>query len=351
MSSSQFTLREIQPGDSAAVASLVAEPDGMLTTHFLHDPFTTITQGNEFRTIGVVAEHPNYDGIVGMGTMRRGFTHFNGQRLPFAMLDSLKVRREFRGQGLGRLLAEWRVARARDEWGDDGVIMTGMLRDNRASRAVARHWYREVIEPFPVVMVPVRTQAPHLLPGLTVREAQAEEYDEIAARQNAFYQEYNGYDPINGEQIARLASASPFGQPVYRFFVAVDAGGTPVAGARVWYRGLLKVDKLERLPLPLKVMNKAMRMLPRDGVLREISVQGLWHLPNHFGSAQYLWQWMRWLCRHDGTSLGIKFDQRDSTRKVVGLKPWHQPRIAIALALYGPALLDRSRLFYGLNRV
>ncbi|GIK37777.1 MAG: hypothetical protein BroJett011_16100 [Chloroflexota bacterium] len=351
MSSSKFALREMQPADSRAVADLTAVSDGLLTTQFLIDAYLAITEGSEHRTVGVVAECEGYDGLAGMGTVRFGLGQFNGRLLPLAGLDNLKVREDFRGQGLGRQLAEWRVKRARAEFGGDGVILTGMLKDNHSSRAVAKKWCREFVEPFHVALAPVRTRPPTAMAGITVREAKPEEYAEFAAQQNAFYQEYNGYGPIDGKQMVELVSKSPLNQPVYHFFVAVDAANNLLAGARAWYRGAYKVDIITKPPLPLRLVNGILHLLPSDYVIRDISVQGLWYRPDQLPAAQHLWEMMRWLCREKGTTLAIAFDPRDPARKVVQLKPWHQPRPEIALALHGPTPIDRSRLLYVLGRV
>jgi predicted N-acetyltransferase YhbS len=351
MPGNNFTFREMQPADSRAVADLTGVSDGLLTTQFLMDAFLVLTEGSEHRTVGVVAEAEGYEGLVGMGTVRFGTALFNGRLLPFAGLDNLKVRQEFRGQGLGRQLAQWRVQRARAEFGGDGVIITGMLKDNHSSRAVASKWCREFVEPFQIALAPVRARPPQAMVGITVRDAEAEEYDEFAARQNAFYQEYNGYSPADANQMADLVRKSPLNRPVYHFFVAVDAANNLLAGARAWVRGAGKVDVITKPPLPLRLMNGIFHLLPADYVLRDIAVQGLWYRPDQLQAAQYLWEMMRWLCRENGTTLTIGFDPRDPARKAVQLKPWHQPRPEIALALDGPAPIDRSRLLYLLGRV
>lgn len=54
MPAHNFTLREMQPSDSAAVASLVAGFAGDMTTRFLVDAYTAITCGTEYTTVGVV---------------------------------------------------------------------------------------------------------------------------------------------------------------------------------------------------------------------------------------------------------------------------------------------------------
>jgi len=146
MGTQRFTLRELQPSDSPALIKLITEFDDDLTTHFLVDPYQAIVSGTEDRTRGVVVESPGYDGLVGTGTVRFSTVQFNGEVLPLAFLDGLKVQKEFRGKGLGYQIASWRIQKAREEYGDQCVIGTGMLHDNHASHAVARKWCREFAE-------------------------------------------------------------------------------------------------------------------------------------------------------------------------------------------------------------
>jgi hypothetical protein len=151
--------------------------------------------------------------------------------------------------------------------------------------------------------------------------------------------------------LAGLAGKSPVDRPIYHFFVAADASGKLLAGARAWYRGTLKVDVINHPPLPLRLMNRIFHLVPPDYVIRDISINSLWHVPDHLHVAQYLWESMRWLCRERGTTLVIGFDPRNPARNAVKLKPWHQPRPQIALAFRGPAPMDRNRLLYSLDRV
>jgi len=112
MNSQKFTLRELQSSDSPALIKLLTEFDGDLTTRFLVDPYNAIIHGTENRTRGVVVETAEYDGLVGMGTVRFSKVQFNGEVLPLAFLDGLKVQKEFRGHGLGYQIASWRIQRA-----------------------------------------------------------------------------------------------------------------------------------------------------------------------------------------------------------------------------------------------
>jgi GNAT superfamily N-acetyltransferase len=339
------------PADSAAIGDLIADPDGFMTTYFLIDAYTAITAGTEDRTIGVVADCEGYEGLIGMSTLRFSTGQFNGQLLPLAGLDSLQVEKEFRGQGLGRQLIDWCVRQAREEYGDECVFLSGTSTDNHASQATLKRWGSEFIEPIHVVIMPVRRHPPKSVSGITIREAEPQEYDEFATKQNSFYQNYNAYTPTNAGTIARLVDLSPGGQRVYRFFVALDASGNLLAGARTWFRGLLKTDKINSLPLPMRIMNRVFHMIPSDYIIRDIDVSGLWYEPDKLPMAQYLWEEMRWRCREFGSILVISFDPRDPSRNVVKLRPWHQPRPEVVVVVQGPQPIDRDRLFYNLGRV
>lgn len=346
-----FTLRALEPSDSAAVSNLIAEFDGDVTTHFVIDPYTAITSGTEDQTLAVVAECRGFDGLVGMGTVRLGSMSYNGNVLPFAGLDGLKVRTAFRGQGLGRQLAEWRIQQARQAYGDDCVMVTGLLRSNHASRAVATKWCREFIEPVRVVVMSTRARPPRPVQNITVREVEPHEYAEYAAKQNSFYRNYNLYKPTDAAAIARCLRITPSDQQVYRLFVAVDRGANLLAGVRLWFRGLLKMDAINHPPLPLRVLNHMLHFLPADYKIRDIGVEAFWHAPGQERVAHYLWEAIRWHGRANGTTLGISLDPRDPLLTVLGVKPWHLPRFEVALAVHGPMPIERHRLVYGIGRV
>lgn len=348
----RFTLRELQPSDSPALEKLITGFDGDLTTHFLVDPYNAITCGTEDRTVGVVVESSGVDGLVGMGTVRFSSIQFNDEVLPLAFLDGLKVREEFRGQGLGYQIASWRIQRAREEYGGRCVIGTGMLHDNHASHAVAKKWCREFAEAaVDVRFVPMLRRMPKPIPGIQIREIEVREYQEFARRQNAFYRRFNLYPPGSPESIADTLNLSVDGRKPYRYIAAVDRQGNLVAGAQTWARGVLKSDTINKMPLAPRLLNRVVPMFPPDLTLRDISVSGLWYEAGQLNIAQHLWEMLRWLCRDQGSILTAAFDSRDPAMSVMTLKPWHQPRPKITLALHAPTALDRDRLLFAKGRV
>jgi predicted N-acetyltransferase YhbS len=352
MTSQQFTLRELQPSDGPALNQLLTEFDGDLTTRFLVDPYDAIIHGTENRTRGVVVETAGRDGLVGTGTVRFSKVQFNSELLPLAFLDGLKVQKEFRGNGLGYQIASWRIQKAREEFGEQGVIGTGMLHDNHASHAVAAKWSREFAESaFEVRFVSMVTRPPKALAGVTVREIEPSEYDEFTHKQNRFFEQYNFYAPSSPGSIVHALSVSVDGKKPYRYFAAIDARGNLLAGAQTWARGLLKSDTINDPPRPLRILNSVLHLLPPDFTMRDVSVSGLWYEPGQMKVAQFFWEMLRWACRDQGSILTTGFDLRDPSMNVVTLKPWNQPRPRITFAIHGPTTMDRDRLLFVSGRV
>lgn len=352
MDNQKFSLRAIQPSDSPALTKLITEFDGDMTTRFQVDPYEVIMYGTEYPTLAVGVECAGYEGFVGMGTVRFGRVQFNGDVLPFAFLDGLKVHKDFRGQGLGYQIASWRIQQAREALGDQCVIATGMLYDNYASHAVAAKWCREFAESaMNVLVMPTRTKQPKSLSGITVRTIEAEEYEEFAIRQNTFYKNHNLYSPADADSIITAQGVSIEGKKPYRFFAAIDRNGNLLAGAQTWARGVFKADTINNPPPPLRILNRALHLLPSDFIIHDIGVNGIWYQPGQLPVARYLWETIRWECRDQGTTITAGFDPRDPARKVPTLRPWHQPRPQITLAIHGPSPFDRSRTIFSIGRV
>jgi GNAT superfamily N-acetyltransferase len=342
----------MQPSDSAAVANLITKFDGDMTTRFLLDAYTAITSGTEYPTLGVVVECAGYDGFVGMGTVRFNNVQYNGEIVPHAFLDGLKVHKNFRGHGLGYQIANWRIQQAKEAYGDRCVIATGMLQENLASYAVARKWCSEFIEPaFDVLIIPTQRQPPKPLTGITVHEIKHHEYEEFSAKQNKFYKNYNLYPLTDASSIANALNVSAEGRKPYRFFVAVDTQGNLLAGAQTWARGILKSDTINNPPTPLRILNKILHLLPSDFTIRDIAVNGLWYEPDQIHVARFLWEMIRWECKEQGTTIVASLDPRDPIREVVMLKPWNQPRPKITIAIHGPTSINREKLLFAAGRV
>jgi GNAT superfamily N-acetyltransferase len=352
MTDSKFTFRKIQPSDSPNLVKLITEFDGDMITQFLVDAYTALIFGTENRTTGVVVECAGFDGLVGLGTVRFSQVQFNGEILPLAFLDGLKVHKDFRGQGLGYQIASWRIQKAREAWGDRCVIATGLLRSNDASRAVASKWCKEFLDPaFQPMILPTRSHPPKTPAGIHVRELEPHKFVEFALKQNAYYQNHNLYPPCDNHSIAHALEVSAAGIQPYRFYVAVDAHGKLLAGAQIWLRGLLKTDRILKPPPPLRLINKAVHLLPPDFAIRDAAVIGLWYQAGQVKTARFFWETLRWELKDQATTIITALDPRDPLREVITMKPWYQPRLEITVALHGPTAIDQERMLFGYGRI
>ena len=348
----RFSLRSMQPTDSKRVGDLISGFDGEMLTHFEVDPYTAITSGTRYETLGVLVETPENDQFAGMGTLRFSEVQFNGKIVPLAFLDGLKVNPIFRRQGLGFQIANWRVQKARERFGDECVIGTGMDVNNLASKAVAKKWCREFIDPaFEIFIQPSHQKAPKPLDGVVVREIEESEYEQFSNGQNEFYKDYNFFEPCSTDLIKTSLGVSVDGRKPYRYYVAVDSQGKILAGTQTWARGMTKVDKLINPPLPLRILNRLFHLLPADYAIRDVAVNGIWHRPGQADVASFLLEMIRWLGRDVGSTFIILFDPNDPTKEILKLKPWHQPRPKIRYAVHGPEPIDRKRLLYASGRV
>ncbi|HFQ95389.1 MAG TPA: GNAT family N-acetyltransferase, partial [Anaerolineae bacterium] len=132
-----ITLRPLTPDDGPAFARLLlASPDTgriHLTPHYVVDPCEAIRASQEDDFLGVVAETPGFDGLVGAGLVRFGRAQIEGEVRPYAFLNPLIVHPDHRRQGIATALVRWRVQAARDRFGDAAVIWALIQRGNVGS--------------------------------------------------------------------------------------------------------------------------------------------------------------------------------------------------------------------------
>jgi hypothetical protein len=99
------------------------------------------------------------------------------------------------------------------------------------------------------------------------------------------------------------------------------------------------------------MINRIFHLLPSEFIIRDINVNGLWNQPGQSEAAKLLWETIRWECKDQGTTIAAAIDSRDPLLQVITLRPWHQPRPKITLAIHGPSPMNRDKLLFGVGRV
>src|SRR5690606_30412909 len=139
------------------------------------------------------------------------------------------------------------------------------------------------------------------------------------------------------------------GEPLIKHYVAVTANGELIAGASVRCRGDLMIDTLNP-PLPLRVANRVLRLLPQDMTLREVQIKGLWFAGGQEAAAHYLVDSLRYIYRKRGSVIALGLDPRSPfTGMFQSIRFLPIPQLVFAVR--GPASLDRERLIYVYGRV
>ncbi|MEO8076290.1 MAG: HD domain-containing protein, partial [Acidobacteriota bacterium] len=127
-----FTLRQMRPDDGPALRALMENDlpsTGMsLTTRFLVDPYQAWLALKP-SMIGVVAEAPGVEGLVGTATVAFEDVQFDGRVLPSAFLENLKVHHAYRGGLLEHILkiAETGEAIAIAYGADPDLLLAGAI--------------------------------------------------------------------------------------------------------------------------------------------------------------------------------------------------------------------------------
>ncbi len=345
-----FTLRELTPDDGPALSDLGEQtPDtGAVAFHsvFHVDPYAAL-QAMRPGTIGVVAETPDHQGLVGLGLMAFGELQYEGAIRPYAYLYSLSVHPSYRRMGIATGVAAWRVERAGERFGDDGVIVAGIQGGNVGSQRTAESWARQRVDRSKLIIAKTRSTAPRPAPDLDVRPAEYGDLEAVASAQNAFHAGYNLYPPETARQLADWRAEAPLGFPLHDLYVAQDRQGNLVAGLGITEEGRLLSSQVVRMPMPLRLADVALRIMPPGGAIRRVLVTRAWFAPGGEAAAAYLWESVRWLARDRGTTFMIFLDPMSSLATTIPQSRLIRPGSG-SLVIRGPMPMDEAHLIYQL---
>ena len=341
-----FTLRPMEPADGPAIDALLTTQATAtavaMSTHYRYDVFASLIAQHP-SLYGVVATAPGVEGLVGMATAYIDEVQVEDRLFPCAHLENLKVRDDVRRQGLGRKLAEWRIAEARRRFGDEGVIVAGVEATNAGSLATARKWAGQVMGPLRIAIVPT-TRKPSSVRGYRIRGIDDDDVEAIVAASNAFHADANLYPRLTGERLRELLAPMDPGGPVRQYRVAVTPAGSIVAGAVVVQRFELMTDHIDRLPTPLALLNKVVHLVPEDGVIRTAEVSLPWYAPGQLQAGRHLWEEIRHEWHGRATHIGTVVDPKSYAAEMcrVGrLTPG--PRLRLMVPVRSPVALSEDR--------
>ncbi len=342
-------LRPITADDGPAVAALAAHnrstSPAVVRTHTLPRPeFVPLTL--QSGAVGVAAETPDYDGLIGMMWMATGECWYEGELLPYAHFYQKMVHPAYRRQGIGWQLTMWMRVQADARLGSGRVALASIAPNNEASMAASRKWLRQRVDGrVMTVLHGLRARPPRPLAGVNVRPADENELEEFAQRANECYRGCNLYPPASAQRLRDWQLRLALGRELAEVLVAVGANGRLSAGLVLFDVGSLAPLLVESAAWPIRVTAEFLGLLPEDGVVRPIRATSFWFAPGCEAAAAYLWESARWLWRERGSLIWLTRDTRSSVAQVVRpavLRPSHLS----ALVLDGPVPMREDRPLY-----
>lgn len=334
--------------DSQALARLVEQsPDGGRITfspryHLpLYDIYTA--HGSD----AVVAEVEGVPGLVGAARVSYGECQFERSTHLYALLSSLTVHPDHRRKGIATALAQWRIERAVEKGGTETIILADIQSGNVGSTANAKKWANQISGHVVTSPIPMRSKPPKPLDGIVVREAMPDELEAIAQQLNTFYLDYNFYRPQTAETLHTWLQDSPFETPINHYLVAVDRSNRLLAGIGLREAWRLMTLYVEKVPLPVRLANMVLKVVPPDNEMRNLEADKLWFAPGQLEAARHLWQTTRWEWRERGSGLLVNVDPRSPIPQVLQNPAW-MPTTSVSLAVRAPVPMSESRLLYPL---
>lgn len=320
-----ITLREVGPDDGEALRVLsLLSPDGgrfAIYPEFQINPYDVFFKlGTD--TTGVLAEIPQTGTVVGFGLVDIQERYLNETLLPCATLHSLNVHPAYRRQGVATQLGRWRIEYAEKRIGSEGGILALIQKGNAGSLAAAQKWNAKPLGQYCNRLIRTREYPPTEVAGLTVRPAEPSELEQIAQGLNDFYQGYNLHTPHTGRLLKLWLDSGPFPTPFRTYHVVVDSQNSILAGLAIAEQCRLVTMRVQHMPNPVKLLNKFVKMVPENGIVKQINVSKLWFADGRLAAAIYLWESIRWQMRTFGTHLVCSYDPTSSLPEIIRPPRW-----------------------------
>jgi GNAT superfamily N-acetyltransferase len=340
----RFGFRPAVPEDSPALAELVSSSPSAGPASFAYS----------YRA-GVVEVHQAFaqdlHGILGTaGSLIIGMVladvhpvQWEGQVCQAAYVSNLRVARSYRRQGVARQMLDYGNTYLETLLDAQPLVYTAVPEGN-VTLALAEAYQCQTTRAIQGGVVPMVRSAPARIPELRIRTVEQHDLPIVADGMNAFYREHNLWSPVTPSLLDSFRNTDIAGTHPNELYVATR-NGRIVAGLSVSNRTKLIQMKIENLPSYAKLLGSLLGILPRDGLLRALTVRHVWFVDGELQAARYLWQSLRHMLREQGNCLGIAYDPRDSLADMFQIPFW-LPMFQARYAVRAGVALDPDRPIY-----
>jgi GNAT superfamily N-acetyltransferase len=325
MTKPEVVLRPMVPEDGEALVQLaLSSPDtGQIQISAVYhvDPYQ-MAMAQQGETVGVVATLPVSGQVVGSGFVSCSRRTYEGELRDVAWLHNLLVHPDYRRQGIAKKLASWRIACARERLGNDVIIGAAIQKGNIGSFSVANSWSAGSAGEVRGGVIAMRARPPKKLDDMQIRRVNDDDLDPVAAGLNSFYKEYNFHARQTADELRRWLEYTPVNRPIRTYLVAENAAGELVAGMAVVEDHRMAEMQVQHLSLPLRLINKVVRLVPPDGRMKQLAVMKSWFGQGHLNTLQFIWETIRWEWRDKGNTVTFSYDPRSPLKEIFKTPPW-----------------------------
>lgn len=341
-----ITFRQMKASDAPAIAKLFKNsPDAgqvSFTPYYNIDIFEAFLLGHP-EMVGVVAESTDVEGVIGSNIMNFGHCYFEGELRPYAMGNLAKVHPNYRRQGIATQMKQWLIDYTYQKTGNETVIWSLIQKGNISSQKTVQKWYKQFGGQIIVYPAKMLNKPPSPIQNLSVRVAKPSELAEISQQLNQFYTGYNFYEPQNAEHLTHWLAQTPFEEPFRHYMVVTDKSNQILAGMALIEEYRVRGLHITDMPFVMEMLNKLVKLLPSDGIMREVLADKIWYAPGHLTAAQYLWDTLRWQWRDKGNVMRVMVDANSPIVDIFRLRPWTL-KSEMAMAAAGPVAMSLDRL-------
>jgi GNAT superfamily N-acetyltransferase len=313
----------MEPGDSQELLILEEKTEDTgrfgFSTSYNYD-YYQIQQSLRPGFIGIVAEIPDFDGLVGVGLLSFGECQVEGDLLPYSYLGGLGVHEAFRRRGISKAITSKMMEIVKERFGNECIVIAGIQGGNEGSLKANMKWANQQFSDRNCVSIGKTFQnPPKKLDDIYVRLVRDDELEEVVTLQNKFYQETNLYPPKTHTDLQAWLSKRPFGHEINRYYVAVNQKGHLLAGIGVSLLGYLTIGHVTRMPWLMRKTNTLLRILPIEEGSKSISGHWLWFGSGLEAVGGKLWESVKWREHEHANMAMLFFDNTCQISKAISL--------------------------------
>lgn len=241
---------------------------------------------------------------------------------PAVLVHRLAVHPDYRHQGIAKALWLELDRWIKSNFEAEKVIVYGYYQTgNEASRA----WFKSCGGNFTTLQImnaPIKTinttQEFKKTGTYTIQELEPSSIDkisEVVNNLNDFYSGFSLYKPHSIEGFVEWLGPKNIGNSTYnlsRYYVAVAPDGKIVAGIGIFDLNKLIDVRVVNPPAAVQLLNKLLKIFPKDGLLKTGQVNQVWYHPDCLEAGKLLWQKVRHRENKYSSNLLVSFDPSSS---------------------------------------